>query len=277
LTPPVWRGIAREGLEQSSLLRLGAPPTEEEIAAGQPVEVEDVNEQAVEYLAQGGHCNAPLWIRRWHATARGTRYERETARHDFIGRYTEGRYDSLPRYLHDATDEEANALLVALIDATTPTEPQPVVVDQGTPQPADEDMVALYDRLHAEDDEEHLPPNPTAVLASEDVPEDEDVDDGGGEEEPAPNLELDALIEDARALVSAHAGQQTPADKRTLRAVADALLPVVEGDTEAALAVIEMLLGGRPLALKHLTQAEAEVLATLDYPWIVRAMTGEAA
>lgn len=98
-------------------------------------EVLQPTEREVDQIARGGLCDYDRAMRRWHALAHGSIYERDDMRAFFMRSYTNGATSSLGVFLHDATERDAAALFAALETAITdsqgheqepePSEPEP--------------------------------------------------------------------------------------------------------------------------------------------------------
>lgn len=56
-------------------------------------------------------CDKALYIRKWHAAVKDTRFDDDETRHNFIDWYTKGEYQSLSLLLDSATAEYADALI----------------------------------------------------------------------------------------------------------------------------------------------------------------------
>jgi hypothetical protein len=59
-------------------------------------------------------CDAPHWNARWHATVKGTRFESDEVRHNFIKWYSAGEFSSLAEWLAGATDDDAETLIATI-------------------------------------------------------------------------------------------------------------------------------------------------------------------
>jgi hypothetical protein len=59
-------------------------------------------------------CDADHYNRLWHATVKGTRFEADDIRHQFIDYVTKGKFDSLSDYLAQATEAEADWLVASV-------------------------------------------------------------------------------------------------------------------------------------------------------------------
>lgn len=108
-----------EALAQAAtLLSLPSPGGEyqDETAFGdEALEPEEISEDQLSTLQAGGLCDREHWIRTWHALARGSRYEQDDARAALIDDFTDGQTSSLADYLDNATEEDAAALIAALV------------------------------------------------------------------------------------------------------------------------------------------------------------------
>lgn len=65
---------------------------------------------------QGEVCDEGRWNRLWHAVVRGSELATDEGRHAWIRRYTNGLHASLPEFLEDATDREAEQMILAADD-----------------------------------------------------------------------------------------------------------------------------------------------------------------
>lgn len=88
---------------------------EQAMAEEPDVDLEMGVERAVEMLTNGDPpCDARYWEAQWFVSVRGTRFESDEARGDFISNYTHGHTDSLSEFLSEATEQEASELLAFL-------------------------------------------------------------------------------------------------------------------------------------------------------------------
>ena len=62
-------------------------------------------------------CDPAHYNRAWHATVKGTRFEQEAGRHQFLDWYTDGACSSLSEWLAEATVADAEALIATVRQA----------------------------------------------------------------------------------------------------------------------------------------------------------------
>ena len=60
------------------------------------------------------HCDAVHWNKAWHAAVKGTRFEDDDTRLQFIAYHTQQQHDSLTGFLTVATEDQASALVASI-------------------------------------------------------------------------------------------------------------------------------------------------------------------
>lgn len=71
-------------------------------------------------------CDKKAALRHWHAAVKGSAYDQDEARHEFIRWYSDGATDSLSEWLDGATEEEAGDLVATVLERIrTESQPEP--------------------------------------------------------------------------------------------------------------------------------------------------------
>lgn len=104
-----FREIANAGIAEAEALMLPAPEDMQDALRDGPVT--DLDEAVVENIAAGGTCSYDYWIKRFHATVKGTDLATDGGRRDFLAMYTNGETDSLADFLKTASEDDAAAML----------------------------------------------------------------------------------------------------------------------------------------------------------------------
>lgn len=78
-------------------------------------------------------CDAEHWNKNWHATVKGTRFADDDTRHKYIAYFSENRFQSLTKFLEQATDDDAGALISSIekriaTEAKKASEPRPITL-----------------------------------------------------------------------------------------------------------------------------------------------------
>jgi len=110
-----------EALREGRLLQLPAPTAEtlEYAALEGPAEddyadyteIREPSEAEVDLIARGGACDAHFYEALWFTTVRGTRFDSDEARADFVFEYSERQHDSLAEFLTTLTNGEAEEFI----------------------------------------------------------------------------------------------------------------------------------------------------------------------
>lgn len=119
-----FRAIAAEAIEQGKLLMLPAPAAETfetELASGQEPDLDEITDEGIEVLVQGGLCDKEHYTRLWFATVKDTPYASDEARAVFIRTHCETyglpETDSLATFLERSSDAQAGELISDLHEA----------------------------------------------------------------------------------------------------------------------------------------------------------------
>jgi hypothetical protein len=115
LTPRLWQNLAGQALAEGEAMRLPLPAEEtvEDAAQTLDVDLDAPPPSALAELKAGPRADARYYQQAWFAAVKGSPLDSEEARAQFLWTFSEGRTDSLMRFLEQASDAEASALMVA--------------------------------------------------------------------------------------------------------------------------------------------------------------------
>lgn len=228
-----------------------------------PVEdLDDVDEPQPGDMPERPVYDAAYWCKRWFTTVKGSRFDTDAAREDFIEHFSGGDYLSLKAFLADRIEDAGR--LISAVETAIAVGDYSMLRDYEEPAPAD--FVDLTDVIAPEmADGGHIrrngaTPDPKPIEPPDDI------------DEPAPEENLDRLDEQTELLDEVHeklAAARRKANGRGKRADYDAsrirrvLREVLGNDERRITGVLKDLLDREASSEAPMTQAEAEVL--LDY------------
>lgn len=249
--------INRQALAAGESLMLPAPARETidgavaEVGTAVMVDDEsDYNDEQIALLERGAPCNEDHWRKKWHATVKDTYLANDAERHTFIARYSNGRTESLTKFLSMATEEEANALVLAAQEAL---ETRRDLVETDAIEANLEDGAAPDDLTEeSADAADWDQPHPPAAEPS--VPY---LDGSNTEATMVAQWKQSVQLRMTKARTGAGA---TPVDKRDRDWVMNIFRKLAEGDNRRALAILNELTGRPVVTTADLSSGEANVL-----------------